>query len=179
MKPGDKLLLSITGCIAAYKSCSLVSTLTQYGIEVQVVMSKAAQSLVGPLSFQALSGRKVITEGRSQKSDHGMDHIECARWGEIHLIAPCTANMLSKIANGLADDLISTTSLAFSGKQIIVPAMNPVMWSKASTQRNIEQLKEDGFFVIPPDSGMMACGDQGMGRFPEEQTLLKALDIKI
>ena len=169
-----RILIGVSGGIAAYKICGLVSSLVQSGAQVQVAMSTMATRFVGPLSFAALTGRNVLldTEGHG---DHAMEHIASARWAEVFLLAPCTANQLGKLAHGLADDLLSTVSLAFAGPQILAPAMNPEMWAKKSVLRNVETLRADGFNVIEPESGLMACGDTGIGRLPSEDVLLRAL----
>jgi phosphopantothenoylcysteine decarboxylase/phosphopantothenate--cysteine ligase len=175
---GRRVLIAVCGGISAYKVCGLVSTLTQQGANVRVAMTSMATRFVGPLSFEALCGHPVLLEVEGQ-GDHAMEHIESARWAEVFLIAPCTANMLAKLALGLGDDVISTLSLAFAGPQVLAPAMNPVMWSKPSLKRNIKTLTQDGFTVIEPEEGLMACGDTGVGRLPSETVLLKALSEKL
>ena len=171
---GRRMLIAVCGGISAYKVCGLVSTLSQRGAEVRVAMTSMATRFVGPLSFEALCGHPVLleVEGHGERT---MEHIESARWAEVLLVAPCTANMLAKLAMGLGDDVVSTLSLAFAGPQVLAPAMNPVMWSKPSLQRNLMTLTEDGFVVIPPEEGLMACGDTGVGRLPTESVLLDAL----
>jgi phosphopantothenoylcysteine decarboxylase/phosphopantothenate--cysteine ligase len=171
---GRRVLIAVCGGISAYKICGLVSTLTQQGAEVRVAMTSMATRFVGPLSFEALCGHPVILEVEGQ-GERAMEHIESARWAEVLLVAPCTADMLAKLAMGLGDDIISALSLAFAGPQVLAPAMNPVMWAKPSLQRNIKTLSQDGFTVIPPEEGLMACGDTGVGRLPNEDVLLNAL----
>jgi phosphopantothenoylcysteine decarboxylase / phosphopantothenate---cysteine ligase len=172
---GKKILIGITGCIGAYKICALVSSLNKAGAEVQVAMSQSAEEFVGPVSFQALSNRKVI-RNHHPIGEMGMDHIEFARWADIYLIAPCTANTLGKLAMGLADDIVVSLSLSCTSPQLLAPAMNPEMYNKASVQRNLETLKQDGYTIIPPEEGLTACGEEGVGRLAEEETLLKALE---
>jgi phosphopantothenoylcysteine synthetase/decarboxylase len=169
-----RILIGVSGGIAAYKICGLVSTLVQAGAEVQVAMSDMATRFVGPLSFAALSGRRVLLDVEGNE-EHAMEHIASARWAEVFMLAPCTANQLGKLANGLGDDLLSTLSLAFSGPQILAPAMNPEMWAKKSVLRNVDTLRQDGFTVIEPEAGLMACGDTGVGRLPSEEVLLTVL----
>lgn len=171
---GMKILVAVTGGIGAYKICSLVSRLVQSGAEVQVAMTEMGARFVGPLTFEALTGKRVILSTHGEGGD-SMEHIQAARWAEVLLVAPCTANTMAKLAQGLADDVVSTMSLAFKGTQILAPAMNPEMWSKPSTLRNKAQLMEDGFVVLDPESGPMACGDVGVGRVPTESVLLDAL----
>ena len=169
-----RILIGVSGGIAAYKICALVSALVQRGAQVQVAMSAMATRFVGPLSFSALTGRRVLLDIEGQ-GEHAMEHIASARWAEVFLLAPCTANQLGKLSNGLADDLLSTLSLAFAGPQVLAPAMNPEMWAKKSVLRNVEVLRADGFSVIEPEAGLMACGDTGVGRLPNERVLLAAL----
>jgi|SaaInlStandDraft_1057018.scaffolds.fasta_scaffold02602_10 phosphopantothenoylcysteine decarboxylase / phosphopantothenate---cysteine ligase len=169
-----KVLVAVTGGIGAYKICSLVSRLVQSGAEVQVAMTEMGTRFVGSLTFEALTGKRVILDTDGEGGD-AMEHIQAARWAEVMLVAPCTANTMAKIAHGIGDDVVSTLSLAFKGKQILAPAMNPEMWQKPSTLRNRDQLIADGFVVIDPAEGLMACGDTGVGRLPEEEVLLKAL----
>lgn len=171
---GRRILIGVSGGIAAYKICGLVSTLVQSGAQVQVAMSAMATRFVGPLSFSALTGRNVLLDIEGQ-AEHAMEHITAARWAEVFLLAPCTANQLGKLSNGLADDILSTLSLAFAGPQVLAPAMNPEMWAKKSVLRNVEVLRADGFIVIAPEAGLMACGDTGVGRLPNESVLLEAL----
>lgn len=171
---GLKLLVSVTGGIGAYKICSLVSQLVQMDVEVQVAMTDMATRFVGPLTFEALTGKRVILDTHGQGVD-AMEHIQSARWAEMLLVAPCTANMMAKLSHGIGDDVVSTLSLAFRGKQILSPAMNPEMWQKPVTLRNRDQLVKDGFVVIEPEEGPMACGDVGVGRLPDEQVLIETI----
>lgn len=172
---GRKLLIAVSGGIAAYKVCGLVSSLVQAGAEVQVAMSAMATRFVGPLSFEALSGRPVLLEVEG-KGDHAMEHIHVARWADTLLMAPCSANQVGKLAHGLGDDLLSTLSLAFKGKQLLAPAMNTTMWNKPSLQRNLDTLRADGFIIIPPGEGQLACGDVGPGRLAEEIAIVRAIE---
>lgn len=172
---GRKVLIGVCGGIAAYKICGLVSTLTQVGVGVRVVMTREATRLIGPLSFRALSGHPVLSDREGELADNGMEHIEWARWAELLLVAPCTAHMLSVLAAGSATDSLSTLSLAFSGPQLIVPAMNPTMWAKAAVQRNAAQLREDGYILLGPEKGATACGEVGVGRMAEEKDLIDAI----
>ncbi len=171
-----KILIAVTGCIGAYKICSLVSTLIKLKAEVQVAMTKSSEKFVHPQSFHALSQKKVLRSNKAPIGELGMDHIEFSRWADVYLIAPCTANTIGKIANGMADDIVSSLSLACTIPQLIAPAMNPEMFQKPSVQRNLNTLKLDGFTVIPPEEGMMACGEEGVGRLPEESVLLTAIE---
>lgn len=169
---GCKLLIGVCGSIAAYKTAALVSRLSQARIQTQVVMTAKATDLVGPQTFQALSSRSVLLDEEERKADHAMDHIASARWADLMLISPCTANTIATLALGMGSNLLETLYLAFDGPVVIAPAMNPVMWSKPSVQRNIEQLREDGCIVLDPESGNTACGERGAGRLVDEETII-------
>ncbi len=171
----SKILLAVSGGIAAYKVCSLVSSLVKQGHEVRVVMSRQASRLVGPASFRALSGNLVMVDGEEPASHSAMDHIDLADWGDVLLIAPCTANIMGKLANGIADDLISTLAMASSGPVLLAPAMNPTMWNKASVRRNLATLVDDGYKIIGPETGRMACGHEGVGRMSEVDELERVI----
>jgi len=170
-----KLLLGITGGIAAYKAAELVRLLVKQGIEVQVVMTKSACEFITPLTLQALSGRPVFTNMWDSSIDNGMAHIELSRHADAILIAPASANFLSKLVHGSADDLLSTLCLAKDCPLIVAPAMNKQMWENPATQRNIQQLKADGISVIGPDAGEQACGEIGLGRMLEPAQILASL----
>lgn len=161
------ILLGVSGGIAAYKSGELVRLLRKQGAEVRVVMTASAIEFVGPLTFQALSGHKVHTELLDAESESAMDHISLARWADILIIAPATANAIAKFSNGMADDLLSTLYLASACPVYIAPAMNQAMWNKPVTQHNIETLQSHGVRIIGPERGEQACGDNGFGRMTE------------
>ena len=168
-----EILLGICGGIAAYKSAMLVSRLVQHGFGVSVVMTKAATELVVPKTFEALSGRPV--RWSTFRSDRIHAHIELARNADLFCIAPATANILGKAANGIADDLLSTLILAFDGPILFAPAMNVSMWNKRAVQRNLRQLIEDGALVIGPESGRMSCGETGCGRMTEPDRIFEKI----
>lgn len=170
------VLLIISGGIAAYKSLELIRLLRKASTSVRVILTKGGEHFVTPLSVSALSENPVYTDLWSLKDESEMGHIRLSREADVILVAPASADLIAKIANGLADDLASTTLLA-SNKQIIIsPAMNPEMWSKPSTQRNIRTLKQDGVLVLEPCTGEMACGETGTGRMPEASELFTALE---
>ncbi len=171
-----RILLGITGGIAAYKCCDLVRQLRREGAEVQVLMTAAAAAFVTPLTLQALSGRPVRTDLLDPSAEAAMGHIELARWGEVFLIAPASADALARLAQGHANDLLSTCYLAFDGPKFLAPAMNQAMWRAAATGRNVAQLEADGATVLGPASGSQACGDEGPGRMLEPADLVKALE---
>ena len=163
MLSGQKIVLAVTGSIAAYKSCELLRLLIKRGAEVSVIMTEAAQRFVTPLSFQALGAKKVYT-GDWGDSTTAIPHIEATKEASLLLVAPATANILAKAAQGLADDLLSAAILAARCPVAYAPAMNTFMWHNQATQRNVTQLTQDGAIFLGPDSGEQACGDIGSGR---------------
>jgi phosphopantothenoylcysteine decarboxylase / phosphopantothenate---cysteine ligase len=167
-----RIVLGVGGGIAAYKSAELARTLEQRGHEVQVVMTRAAQEFIQPLTFAALTNRKVITGLFSQTSEQdtlssAVEHIAVAQENDALLIAPATADLLAKFASGLADDFLSTLYLAFTGPVILAPAMNTAMWQHAATQANLKRLRERGCSIVDPDAGWLACGTVGEGRLAD------------
>ena len=167
------VVLGITGGIAAYKSAELVRLLIKAGIDVQVVMTEAGTRFITPTTMQALSGKPVFTDTWDARIANNMAHIELSRGANAILIAPASADFIAKIANGLADDLLSTLVLARQPTcaLLIAPAMNKEMWENAATQRNIARLVADGVTILGPDSGDQACGETGMGRMLEPDPL--------
>jgi phosphopantothenoylcysteine decarboxylase / phosphopantothenate---cysteine ligase len=164
---GKRLLLGITGGIAAYKAAELTRLLIKAGADVRVVMTEAACKFVTPVTMQALSAQKVYTDLWDDSVADNMAHIELTRDRDAIVIAPATADFLAKLANGFADDLLSTACLARECPLLLAPAMNRQMWDNAATRRNVEQVKADGVTVLGPDSGDQACGETGMGRMLE------------
>lgn len=175
-KTARKILLGITGGIAAYKSAELIRLLTKQGHQVQVVMTAAACEFITPTTLQAISGNPVYTELWAPQAGNGMQHIEQVRDCDAVLVAPATADFLAKLANGLADDLLSTLCLARDCPLLVAPAMNKQMWSNAVTQRNINQLTQDGVTILGPDAGEQACGEVGLGRMLEPAEICDAFD---
>ncbi|HFB65247.1 MAG TPA: bifunctional phosphopantothenoylcysteine decarboxylase/phosphopantothenate--cysteine ligase CoaBC [Aeromonadales bacterium] len=168
---GKQIILGITGGIAAYKSADLLRRLIKAGATVQVVMTKGAQAFLTPLTFQALSGLAVRTDLLDTESEAAMGHIELAKWADLVLIAPCSADFMAKLANGLADDLLSTLCLATDAPVAIAPAMNQQMYKTAVTQQNLLRLNQQQRLIWGPASGVQACGDQGPGRMEEPEIL--------
>ena len=166
-----RILLGITGGIAAYKSADLVRRLRDAGAEVQVVMTAAATEFVTPLTFQALSGHPVRCDLFDQAAEAAMGHIELARWADAILIAPCSTNTLAKLAQGLGDNLLTTLCLATDAPIALAPAMNRLMWSNPATQANLQLLQQRGIQLFGPGSGSQACGETGEGRMLEPQEL--------
>jgi phosphopantothenoylcysteine decarboxylase/phosphopantothenate--cysteine ligase len=173
---GKHILLGVTGGIAAYKSADLVRRLRERGAEVQVVMTDGAREFVTPMTFQALSGRPVRTDLWDPAAEASMGHIELARWADLVLIAPATADFLARLAGGRADDLLATTCLATAAPIALAPAMNQQMWANAATQANVAVLKERGVHVFGPGSGDQACGEVGAGRMLEPNELAALAD---
>ncbi len=176
IKPTRRVLLGITGGIAAYKSAELTRLLVKSGREVTVAMTAAAREFVGPATFQALSGHPVYSDLWDTRPDNGMAHIELTRSNDVMLIAPASADFLARLVHGRSDDLLSTTVLARTIPLIVAPAMNLQMWQNPATQRNVETLKADGVHVIGPGSGDQACGETGDGRMLEPAEIMAALD---
>ncbi len=175
MLNGKKILLVISGGIAAYKSLELIRLIRKSGGDVQCVLTKGGAQFVTPLSIASLSENPVYTDLWSLKDETEMGHIRLSRECDVIMVAPASANMMARIAHGMADDLATTAILASDKPIIIAPAMNPHMWSNAATQDNIVTLKKRGFKIIEPQSGDMACGEVGQGRLPEAQDLLNEL----
>lgn len=166
-----RIVLGVSGGIAAYKSAILVRRLKDAGFDVRVVMTQGALAFITPLTFQALSGNPVHTTLLDPAAEAGMGHIELARWADLILIAPASANTVARLAAGLSDDLLTTVVLASKAPVWLAPAMNQQMWANALTQRNLQTLTDYGMQVIQPDAGEQACGDVGLGRMPEPEAL--------
>jgi phosphopantothenoylcysteine decarboxylase/phosphopantothenate--cysteine ligase len=170
-----RVLLGVTGGIAAYKAPEIVRRLTERGAEVQVVMSRAAMQFVSPLTFQAVSGRRVRTDLWDQEAEAAMGHIELARWADVVLVAPATANFLGNLANGLAADLLATLCLATAAPVVIAPAMNQAMWAHPAVQANRKTLEARGARMLGPATGDQACGETGEGRMLEAAEIAAAV----
>ena len=175
-----EIIVGVSGGIAAYKTAALVSDLVQQGLGVTVVMTRAATKFVGPATFRALTGRSVYTRIFDARECPLGPHIEVARRAGLLCVAPATAHFMAQAALGLADDLLSTLYLSFSGAVVMAPAMNTEMWQKPSVQRNHKQLQEDGVKMVGPQEGWLSCRDKGVGRMAEpediKQTILGLLD---
>lgn len=175
-----RIVLGISGGIAAYKAAELSRQLIRNGHQVQVVLTRAAEEFVRPLTFASLTGRKVITDIFSSASpdatlSSAVEHIGVAQEHDLLLVAPATANLIAKFAHGLADDFLSTLYLAFRGPVVIAPAMNNNMWEHPATRANIETLRRRGHVMVDPDDGFLACGTYGPGRLAENETILAAV----
>ena len=169
--PPKRILLGITGGIAAYKAAELARLLIKQGIEVQAAMTEAATHFITPATLQALTGRPVLVD--QWQDEQGMAHIHASRIADAIVIAPATADFIAKLAHGLADDLLSTLCLARDCPLLVAPAMNRQMWANAATQRNVQRLAADGVTLLGPVSGVQACGEEGMGRMLEADALAR------
>ena len=170
---GKRIILGITGGIAAYKAAILLRLLKKENCDVTVVMTKAAENFITPLTMQALSGKPVLRDMFSEAADNGIVHISAAAQADLVVIAPATANTIAKIRAGIADNLLTSIVLATQAPIVIAPAMNRVMWENSATQDNIKTLRERGFLISGPASGFQACGDSGAGRMSEPDDILK------
>jgi phosphopantothenoylcysteine decarboxylase/phosphopantothenate--cysteine ligase len=169
------VILGITGSISAYKSALLTRQLIREGADVQVVMSQAATEFISPLTFKTLTGNKVYTQ-MFEDHNSGTRHIDLGKWGDVILVAPATANLLARVNNGIADDLLTALILAFKERKVaFAPAMNVNMYKNPITQNNIQQLIDQGYYFIEPGSGELACGDQGYGRLAETDIIIEEL----
>jgi phosphopantothenoylcysteine decarboxylase/phosphopantothenate--cysteine ligase len=175
LTPKTRILLGVTGGIAAYKSPDLVRRLIERGADVQVVMTSAAQRFVSPMSFQAVSGRPTRSDLWDGTAEAAMGHIELARWAQLVLIAPASADFIARMAGGRADDLLATLCLATEAPIVLAPAMNRVMWTNKATQANVETLISRGIRILGPASGNQACGEVGPGRMWEPAKLAESL----
>lgn len=178
MKPyltNKQILVGVTGGIAAYKSADLIRKLREAGASVRVVMTEKAKEFITPLTLQAVSGNPVHDDLFDLKAEAAMGHIELARWADFIIVAPATANFISRFAEGRADDLLTTVCLAARSKIALAPAMNQAMWKNPSTQENIQRLQKKGIFILGPGEGSQACGDVGPGRLLEPLELVESL----
>src|SRR5882762_5118482 len=175
---GKKVALGISGGIAAYKAAEVLRGLQKAGCTVRVAMTKRACEFVQPLTFRALSGSHVIVDDYAPDNPDPIAHITFSQSVDLLLIAPATANIIAKFANGVADDFLTSTYLAATAPVLIAPAMNTTMWEHPATQRNLQKLRDDGVTVIEPDAGEMACGTIGPGRLSDPEIIVAAaLDL--
>ncbi|WP_427138914.1 bifunctional phosphopantothenoylcysteine decarboxylase/phosphopantothenate--cysteine ligase CoaBC [Psychrobacillus psychrodurans] len=177
MLTSKKILVCVTGGIAVYKAVALVSKLTQAGANVKVMMTKSAMEFVQPLSFQAMSRNDVYFDTFDEKDSSVIAHIDLADWADLVIVAPATANVIGKLANGIADDMVTTTILATTSDVWIAPAMNVHMYENAAVIRNIAQLSSDGYQFIEPSEGFLACGYVGKGRLEEPEKIVKLVGM--
>ena len=173
MLKGKNVLLAVTGSIAAYKIANLASMLKKLNCNVTVLMTQNARNFINPITFETLTGNKCLIDTFDRNFEYSVEHVSLAKKADVVLIAPASANTIGKIANGIADDMLTTTVMACTCKKIIAPAMNTNMYNNPIVQDNIQKLKHYGMEVITPDTGMLACGDLGEGKMPSEQVLLE------
>ena len=169
------LVLGVTGSIAAYKAAELVRLMQKEGWDVRVAMTAAATKFVTPLTFQTLSRNKVVTDMFEPVADWKPEHIDLATWADAFVVAPCTANVLAKIANGIADDLLTATALATKAPILLAPAMNSGMWENPATQANVATVTARGIGMVQADVGELACGTTGPGRMAEPAAIFAAI----
>jgi len=170
------VLLLVSGGIAAYKACYLTRLLRQAGFAVKVAMTSAAQRFVTPMTFQVLSENPVATDLWGEGQSHALDHVEYARWADIAVIAPATANILAKLTHGIGDDIVSTLLLAHPGPVVAAPAMNDNMWAHPATQANLDTLRLRGVRIVEPGEGWLACGVESKGRLAEPETIVAEIE---
>ena len=173
-----KILVGVTGGIAVYKVCSLVTSLLKEGAEVRVVMTDSATKFVTPLTFQALTNKPVYHDLWNQYDQNSVEHIDIAHWPDVVILAPATANTISKLAHGIADNLLTTVMLALLPKTpvIVAPAMNTNMWNNLIINENVKKLKSlKNFTVLDPRSGVLACRDEGAGKIPSNESIVDAI----
>jgi len=176
-----RILLACGASVALYKACDLASKLTQAGHSVRAVLTRNAAKLVDPQLFEAVCGEPAQVDEFGPERRGAMDHIELAKWGELLLVAPASAGLVARLALGMADDLVGTVALALEAKtpRILCPAMNPNMLASRPLQRNLVTLREDGWEILEPETGHMACGDEGKGRLADPQRILERVGKRL
>lgn len=173
------ILLGVTGSIAAYKTATLVSMLVKTGAEVRVLMTRNATNIINPITFETLSGHKCLIDTFDRNFEFKVSHVSLAQKADIFLIAPATANTIAKVANGMADDMLTSVFLASKCPKIICPAMNTAMYENPITQDNLEKCKKFGFKIFEPETGLLACGEIGKGKMPEPQAIFEFIENEI
>ncbi|MCT4597900.1 MAG: bifunctional phosphopantothenoylcysteine decarboxylase/phosphopantothenate--cysteine ligase CoaBC [Vallitalea sp.] len=179
MLKGKTVVIGISGGIAVYKVCDVVSRLKKLNANVHVIMTKSAKEFVAPLTFQSLSQQPVIEDMFDKVTKWDIEHIALAKAADIFLVAPATANIIGKIANGIADDMLSTTIMATKSPVLIAPAMNTNMYENPIVQNNMKKLEEYGYDFIEPDSGRLACGDKGIGKLASPEAIVENIKLKL
>ena len=179
MLKGKTVLLGVTGSIAAYKTASLASMLVKKGVNVHVLMTKNGAQFITPVTFETLTGNRCLIDTFDRNFEFQVEHVSLAKQADLVMIAPATANVIGKLANGIADDMLTTTVMACRCKKLISPAMNTAMFENPVTQDNLEKLRGYGYEVIDPASGYLACGDTGKGKMPEPQTLFEYIEKEL
>lgn len=173
MLTGKHIVLAVTGSIAAYKIANLASMLKKLHADVTVLMTQNATNFINPITFETLTGNKCLVDTFDRNFEYSVEHVSIAKKADVVMVAPATANVIGKLANGIADDMLTTTIMACKCKKIVAPAMNTQMYENPIVQDNIEKLARFGYEVITPDTGLLACGDIGAGKMPSEDVLLQ------
>ncbi|NLK36560.1 MAG: phosphopantothenoylcysteine decarboxylase, partial [Epulopiscium sp.] len=173
MLKGKTVLLGVTGSIAAYKMANVASMLVKMNCDVHVIMTQNATHFITPITFETLTGNKCMVDTFDRNFQFNVAHISLAKKADVLLVAPASANVIAKLAHGLADDMLTTTALACTCKKIVAPAMNTNMYHNAITQENLNLLRRHQFEVIAPEQGLLACGDVGDGKMPREEVLVQ------
>ena len=171
-----KITICVCGGIAAYKIASLVSALSKYNLDIQIIMTKNATEFITPLTLETLSKNKVVVDMFNESNAEYVGHIEYGQNTDLLVIAPATANIIGKTANGIADDMVSSTIIAATAPVLYVPAMNVKMYENKIVQNNIKKLKEYGYYFLEPDTGMLACGYEGKGKLPKTETIIDKIN---
>lgn len=179
MLKNKTVVLGVTGSIAAYKAANLASMLKKEGADVHVIMTQNAINFINPITFETLTGNKCLTDTFDRNFEFSVEHVSLAKRADIIAIAPASADIIAKCSHGIADDMLTTTVLAATCPKLIVPAMNTRMYENSITQENLEHLKKHGFSIMTPESGYLACGDSGKGRFPKEELILEEILFQI
>jgi len=173
---GKTIVLGVTGGIAAYWTAEIIGALRNREADVRVIMTQNATHFISPLTLQTISGNKVLTKSFELSGEMGINHISYAKKADLILVAPATANFIGKIANGIADDVLTTTIIASDAPMLICPAMNDRMWANKIVQENVEKLKKYGYHFVDPEYGAMACGGMGVGRLASMESILGKLE---
>lgn len=176
MLTNKTIVLGVTGGIAAYKAADLASRLVKRGCRIHVLMTRSATEFIAPLTFETLTGNKAVVDTFDRNFQWNVEHVALAKQADAFLIAPATANVIAKLAHGMADDMLTTTVLAASCPKVVAPAMNTGMYENPVTQDNLQTLRDYGFSIVEPDSGVLACKDVGKGRLPDADVLISALE---
>ena len=175
MLSGKTVILGVTGSIAAYKAANLASMLRKQHADVQVIMTKNATEFINPITFETLTGKKCLVDTFDRNFQYEVEHVELAKRADLAIVAPASANVIAKLAHGIADDMLSTTAMACRAPLVIAPAMNTAMYKSAAVQRNIGILKENGAYFADPESGRLACGDTGEGKLTTTDKIIKTI----
>lgn len=173
MLKGKTVVLGVTGSIAAYKIANLASMLSKLHADIQVLMTENATNFINPITFETLTGHKCLIDTFDRNFQYSVEHVSLAKKADVVLVAPASANVIGKIANGIADDMLTTTVMACPCKKIISPAMNTNMYENSIVQENLDKLKRHGYEIIEPAVGLLACKDVGAGKLPSEEGLLE------